>query len=455
MKYITRLQQMKLHFFKNIEYGEITFPGQLGKQKYTQSDILGIYGQNGSGKTAVIRALGILQTLINGHSLPSDIAQYITVGASHSMLMFEMYLSHQENQYKVFYEITLSNHPVIVTKEKISFRQKTNEGFSKLLTLIDYDLSYDELFRPKARISEFINGSRERMNEIKYSQKTAIKQQTSFIFSNNMETEVIPYLRNEHYKNILIGLHAFARNNLYIVDTKLTGFIPSNLMFPFTYKNIESNTTSIEILPFDLTEPTALSSIQYNAFVHALKTTNRVITQLIPDLELDFITVGDSLDKNGTLQHRIELLSLRNQKRIPLRYESDGIKKIISVLHLLICVYHQEGLTVAIDELDSGIYEYLFGELLGILDRGGKGQLLFTSHNLRPLEVLQKRSVLFTTSNPANRFIRLSRVKDSHNMRNIYFHDIILGGQSETIYEMTNNFAIDHAFRAAGDNDES
>lgn len=445
---------MKLYHFKNIEYGEITFPAHLGQRTGPQSDLLGLYGQNGSGKTAVIRALGILQTLINGDPLPDDIAQYITVGSSHCTMMFELYLSHMEHQYKICYEITLGNQPVVVTKERIRFATKGKKGFSKLLTLIDYDLSYTELFRPKSRIAEFTNKSRELMAEIVYSKKASLKQRTSFVFSHNMETEVIPKLQDEHYKNILFGLHSFVRNNLYIVDTQLTGFISSNLMFPFTYKNIESNTTSIEILPFDLAKPTTLSATEYQAFLHALNTTNKVITQLIPDLKLGFVTLGDNLNKEGALQHSIELLSIRGEKGIPLRYESDGIKKIISVLHLLICVYHQEGLTVAIDELDSGIYEYLFGELLGILDRGGKGQLLFTSHNLRPLEVLQKTSILFTTANPTNRFIRLSRVKESHNMRNTYFHDIILGGQPETIYEQTNHFAIDHAFRAAGDDDE-
>ena len=37
-----------------------------------------------------------------------------------------------------------------------------------------------------------------------------------------------------------------------------------------------------------------------------------------------------------------------------------------------------------IDELDSGIYEYLLGECLEVMQDKAKGQLIFTSHNLRP-----------------------------------------------------------------------
>ena len=45
-----------------------------------------------------------------------------------------------------------------------------------------------------------------------------------------------------------------------------------------------------------------------------------------------------------------------------------------------------------VDELDSGIYEYLLGECLEVMQDKAKGQLIFTSHNLRPLEILENDS---------------------------------------------------------------
>ena len=105
---------------------------------------------------------------------------------------------------------------------------------------------------------------------------------------------------------------------------------------------------------------------------------------------------------------------------------------------------------VAIDELDSGVYEYLLGELLRIIASQGKGQLIFTSHNLRPLETLYKGFVAFTTTNPENRYLRMANVKENHNLRDFYYRDIILGEQDEELYESTNNHAIALAFRKAG-----
>ena len=123
----------------------------------------------------------------------------------------------------------------------------------------------------------------------------------------------------------------------------------------------------------------------------------------------------------------------------------------MSILQLLIMVYNDAFVTVAIDELDSGIFEYLLGELLRIISEKGKGQLIFTSHNLRPLETIDKGFVAFTTTNPENRYIRMTNVKENNNLRDFYYRDIVLGEQSELLYNATNNFEIALAFREAGE----
>lgn len=49
----------------------------------------------------------------------------------------------------------------------------------------------------------------------------------------------------------------------------------------------------------------------------------------------------------------VELLSIIENSEISIRYESDGIKKIVSIIHLLIGVYNYEALTVAVDEIEK------------------------------------------------------------------------------------------------------
>ena len=182
---------------------------------------------------------------------------------------------------------------------------------------------------------------------------------------------------------------------------------------------------------------------------------NIVLNQLIPGLTIDVKTVGQQLQSNGAREYLVQLISRKNSKEIPLRYESEGIKKLVSVLQLLIVAYNEPCMTVAIDELDSGIFEYLLGEILRILSEKGKGQLIFTSHNLRPLETIDKSFIAFTTTNPHNRYIRLCNVKATNNLRDFYYRDIVLGSQSESVYEPTNNSEIAMAFREAGIRDDT
>lgn len=120
------------------------------------------------------------------------------------------------------------------------------------------------------------------------------------------------------------------------------------------------------------------------------------------------------------------------------------------MLQLLIVVYNSDSITLAIDEFDSGIFEYLLGEMLKVISEKGKGQLIFTSHNLRPLETIDKHFIAFTTVNPNKRFIRFINVKGNNNLRDFYFRDIMLGEQAEPVYETTNNYEIILAFKEAG-----
>ncbi|HBE87038.1 MAG TPA: hypothetical protein DDW53_19320 [Lachnoclostridium sp.] len=114
------------------------------------------------------------------------------------------------------------------------------------------------------------------------------------------------------------------------------------------------------------------------------------------------------------------------------------------------CVYNNASMCLIIDELDAGVYEYLLGELLSVFEKGAKGQLIFTSHNLRALEMINKSSIVFSTTNPSNRYIRLQNIKSNHNLRDMYLRSIVLGGQKEAIYEETDSVEIGRAFRRAG-----
>ena len=90
------------------------------------------------------------------------------------------------------------------------------------------------------------------------------------------------------------------------------------------------------------------------------------------------------------------------------------------------------------------------------MQNSGKGQLIFTSHNLYPLETLESNSIVFTTTNPSARYTRIKSVRATNNLRSMYLREVILGSDDDaTLYEETNVSEIAHAMRIVGKRMES
>ena len=104
---------------------------------------------------------------------------------------------------------------------------------------------------------------------------------------------------------------------------------------------------------------------------------------------------------------------------------------------------------MAVDKMDSSIFEFLLGELISVIKESGSGQLIFTSHNLRPLEKLDDASVCFTTTNPENRYVKLKK-KATNNLRDMYFRIISLGTSDFELYSSKSKYALALAFQKAG-----
>jgi AAA15 family ATPase/GTPase len=248
----------------------------------------------------------------------------------------------------------------------------------------------------------------------------------------------------------MIAMRHYAVFNLFIFRSDHTRMISMNLFLPFKFRFKELDKITSGELGIPLLKPTVVPVKIYTVLKKILKQMNIVLATLIPELNVSVLDYGEQLLKNGDAGIRIELVSVRGEVKIPLRYESDGIRKIISMLSTIIIMYNSPSTCLVIDELDAGVFEYLLGEMLQIISQKGKGQLIFSSHNLRPLEMLDTNLLVFTTTNPENRYIRFANVKTNHNLRNLYYRSICLDGQKEIIYEKTDKHEISRAFRIAG-----
>ncbi|HJH06148.1 MAG TPA: ATP-binding protein, partial [Fusobacterium ulcerans] len=62
-----------------------------------------------------------------------------------------------------------------------------------------------------------------------------------------------------------------------------------------------------------------------------------------------------------------------------------------------------------------------------------------------------KESILFTTSNPENRYIRFKYLKPNNNLRDMYLRELIVQEQEEELYKETNTYDIRRSLYKAGE----
>ena len=283
--------------------------------------------------------------------------------------------------------------------------------------------------------------------------KMAEKSNCSYIFGESSREIFCKQIESDFtkYSIIINKLFEFALKELFVIRNTHSGMITANFLLPMAFRveNEEMGVKGDFAMP--LMEPVILDNEEKKLLYSIVEQINTVLYTIIPGMSIILKEYGEQTSDSGEVGWKVELLSMRdNQKALPIRMESEGIIKIISILNALIQAFGNPSICLAIDELDAGIFEYMLGELLDIFDKSAKGQLIFTSHNLRALEMLDKESIMFSTVNPDNRYIYMKNVKESNNLRKMYIRSITLGGQEEKIYDETDSLKIARAFRKAG-----
>lgn len=454
---LVRVCEIKLTGFKNTDHGVVTMPSALSNAHFSRkADVLGIYGQNGSGKTAVIEAMDFIQRLLTGRSLPADTVEYI--GKEHTHCSIEVIFAIEIDgvQTKIEYSTTFSRseeNGFLISKESLVSYLWDGEKFERKRTLLSFNNAEENgHFTPEFRYKALIQANEENKVNLGVANKLAQKEHCSVIFGKEGRKIFLsaPIEVSTDYRDVITVLHHYAHVNLFVIPNAHSSVISLNLMLPFAFRLNIGNAIAKGDLPVRLDGPSVITKDHYQIVRQILGEMNMVLTKMVPGLSIDIYDFGEQLLESGAVGHKIELMSRRDDVCIPLKYESEGIIKIISILNVLMCVFNDPSMCLMIDELDSGIYEYLLGELLSVFEKGAKGQLLFTSHNLRALEMLNKSSIIFSTTNPENRYIRLQYVKTNNNLRDMYLRSITLGGQKEDVYAETDTVEIGRAFRRAG-----
>lgn len=99
---IIKIKKIKVRNLRNVRSGEITLVVDF--ETFFKANVVGLYGQNGSGKTTIVDAFALLKTLISGWiadvKLPAREKRMILAGEDKANIEIEFLV---ENQFGTFY----------------------------------------------------------------------------------------------------------------------------------------------------------------------------------------------------------------------------------------------------------------------------------------------------------------------------------------------------------------
>lgn len=451
-----RLASITLGHFANVAHGRLRL---LSTDKIENPSVLGLFGENGSGKTTLLRALTLLQTLLTEKPLDDARKNFIRVDSETAQLQVE-FLGYPDvgrlPSVRVFYEAALQRKKVVEGWiESLGTAEKT-EGLAiqseklwteplegkvrttALMPVLKVDTSAQPtLFEPTA-LQERLFGEKSTVkNDLRVGQRLAAACRTSFLFSAVLEETLLRMSEDSsdslnQGKDLLRLLHRlkyFGRSELFVMESSENSWGSRNTLPLLMIDDAERSSCGCRFLQLPMTKPFATVPKRMAEIRKNIARLNTVLEQWVAGLSLGLAVLGSELGADGEKREHAQLVAHRDHRDIPLKDESDGIRKMLAVLPLLVAVYNHRSMTVVADDLDSGVFEPLLGTVVRMLAQGSRGQLIFTSHNLRALEVLDSSCTAFTTADPLNRYVRLSAEGETGNLRDAYYRRLILSTQ--------------------------
>lgn len=454
---IVRLSAISISNIKNVENGTIAFRNSRRKQFVLENaKIIGIYGQNGSGKTAVIDTLFYLKKIMTGEPLAEELAECMDINAERAEIAADFDILLKGRILEAGYKVALRrvDGHVEIEQESISCAINVEGARTNKRNFADFHRDDKEtIFTPVRRFHEVLEYYDGDDSELRAAKKEAEKSNCSYIFGKEGRKIFCRDYENEFREcsAVVKALFLFALKNLLIIRDTRSGIVPADFIWPIINKKEKSVREMKENPTLSLLEPLALDEEKGCLLEEALEQMNTVLYTIIPGMKIEMRDCGKSAAGGDAKERRVELVSVRDgRKEIPLRMESGGIIKLVSILNALIQGFGNPSACLAVDELDTGIFEYMLDELLTAFKESAKGQMIFTSHNLRALKVLDKNNIIFSSTDAGNRYIRIKNLRETDDLYDIYMEAVVSGSPEAGVYRATNSVIIAGEFRKAG-----
>lgn len=383
---------IKLEFYKK------TIDRSFAPAKYR---IKAIYGENGSGKTAIITAVKILKDImlddryLGESTNQSFLAEIINKRSRRIHLECE-FLDQSDTGIEVYrYAIELEPNRLNefdIVYEVLQYRkgEYTSSRYRNLFEcedgeLIDIwadDMVYDAVDRlstNRLHNCSFLSICVENMSSIPFAQDSCD------IFSHIVEMLVFNM-------RLVVSIEKYDQHNMYF----LKQFV-EEAMLPDIWNN-KLNKWVTEAMVSEGTGKTKIRKKDFEDYKSDVKRLERFLKLFKYDLvsvDIDYIENKEYYECSLVLNY--------GDYRVNTEFESTGINKLIRLFSSMDAA--AAGKIVFIDEMDSNINDIYLCKLVEYFMQYGKGQLCFTTHNTSPMPILRKNknSIDFLSSD--NRII--------------------------------------------------
>ena len=133
------------------------------------------------------------------------------------------------------------------------------------------------------------------------------------------------------------------------------------------------------------TSDEVVSIENYNIY----KKENKKLEKFIRYFKPELLKIALIPRENGNVYH-VRKLFVYKDYNVELEFESSGIKQLVTLFsYLEKCA---KGKTVFIDEIDTNINAVYFEKMVSFFKNYGKGQLIFTTHNIEAMKALKDQS---------------------------------------------------------------
>lgn len=425
-----RINSIRFHNFRNILDSEIRL-NTKELQTSIGGVVAGIYGANGSSKSSVGYALCLLVHLITGIS-PAFFHHFVNdfgICDNEMWIEYDLSVDAKDSSYNgVFIRFDFKKDGDVMYLSSETVTLKTNSkgrpssyvvrrGKNELDFLVnDNDLN---------RLIELFGVDKESLYSMIIS---ATKDNRSLLLGLKINTFVTKYLKTNN-KNT---------SQQYLFICELISWIVQNISISMPDSYGVSLTNSLFVCYSGDEYPIIALTTESDGSVVANKNqiervekvidvSKRFMRKIVSDFDIKLERTLVETTADGEEKYRVKLFSVKKDGSFPFENESEGIKRLFYIGAAISKCMNDPDYVVFIDEFDEGIFEVLYGEAISGLYKQCMGQFIFTSHNLRPLEVMKYTNFIFSTLNPSNRFVTIKGIKPGNNLRDIYIRKIMYG----------------------------